>query len=124
MRFRDPLPLALTAAFAAWPASPEAQTGCNVFAAPPQLIAVDRRIVGQGARGPDCPTSRTLKVRLKRDVSFWFDKTLASTSQSVRNGDLVVRYACRGTAAQRVYVEADDGSKKRQSARVTVAYCG
>lgn len=101
-----------------------AQPGCDVGALLPQFIAIDRRIIGQGGRGPACPTSRTLKVALKRDISWWPDKTLTSTSASVRNGDLIVRYACSGSGSQRVYVEANDGNKKRQSGRLTVAYCG
>lgn len=105
-------------------AAAAAQSGCDVAAAKPQFISVDRRIVGQGGRGPACTSGAVFTVRLKRDVRFWFDKTLASTSQRLRNGDLIVRYNCSGAGSQNVYVEADDGNHKRQSQRLGVNFCG
>lgn len=86
--------------------------------------SVDRLVVGSGARGPSCTSTKVLKVKLMQDRSFWFDRELVQQSVRVRNGQLIVRYRCSGSGSMRVYIEADDGSQKRQSSRFSVHYCG
>jgi hypothetical protein len=104
-------------------ASLQAQT-CGVGAGTPIFNSPDRIITGQGGRGPSCTSGAVLTVRLKRDVPWWFDKTLATTSQRLQNGDLILRYSCHGAGSQRVYVEVTDGKTTRQSQRLGVNYCG
>ena len=106
------------------PVSALAQSGCNVGAGTPLFNSTARIIVGEGDRGPACTSTARLRVKLKRDVRFWFDKTLTETTQSVKNGQINLRYSCHGAGGQTVYIEADDGNQKRQSRRVGVAFCG
>lgn len=101
-----------------------AQGSCNFGPALPIFNSIDRTVIGIGERGLGCSDSVRMQVLLKRDVNNWFDKTLASTDRSLRNGQLTVLYRCRGTGHQTVYVEVRVGGKKLQSRRLTVAYCG
>lgn len=97
---------------------------CGITAGTPQLNTVDHVIFAVVNRGPSCETSATMKVSLKRDVSFWFDPTLASKTMTLTNGDVPIQYRCSGTATgQNVYVEVESDGTKTQSSRAAIQFC-
>lgn len=97
-------------------------SACEVVINSLQFHPDARTIVGIAERGPDCTTSERLKLRLKQDRRFWFDRTIEKKTVTVRNGDFSIRHDCKGRQSQKVYFEIDNG-KKIQSKRITVALC-
>ena len=100
-----------------------AQGSCQLFANTPDVNQNARLIFGSGGRGSLCSSSTNVRVYLKQDRRFWFDKTLASRSQSGANVTLNVQYKCKGNGHQKVYIETRGDGDKVQSPRRAVHYC-
>src|SRR5215207_1227418 len=49
---------------------------CDVYAGTPGVNQADHIINGQGSRGPACTSGVEIRVRLRKDISWWPDKTL------------------------------------------------
>jgi hypothetical protein len=97
---------------------------CRITAGEPQLNPAAHVIFAVVNRGPSCDTNTSMKISLKRDVSFWFDPTLTWKTVGVTNGDTSVQYKCGGTTTgQNVYVEVESGGHTLQSHRVAIQYC-
>jgi hypothetical protein len=101
---------------------------CDIFAGIPVLNTGETpgsgTISGSGVRGTSCPSSAEMTVYLKQDRRFWFDRTLDKNTGVGINFEVFVRYDCRGTGHQIVYIEVRSGGKKVQSQRVGAAFCG
>jgi hypothetical protein len=121
------LPLVLLALAAS--STVAAQGGsCDISADKPTLNTTDRLITGVGRRecsGPvNAVSSVSVTVRLRRHNAFWFDKTLASVTQTGKGVTLTAKYACKGTGSQVVFTEIIVPNGKAKSANVGVSLCG
>ena len=119
--------LSATAAliFVGYQTAPKAddRANCDVFAGTPGVNQANRIIYGQGSRGPACTSGVQIRVRLRKDISFWFDTTLVDLRRSGTNFDVNVQYHCTGNGSERIYIQVDAPNRQVESQRVSVNYC-
>lgn len=104
------------------------QGECNLFADVPVVEQTNAggSISGVGHR--ECSGSLSasvgVTVRIKRDRTFWFDKTLASKSgNATPNIELPAVYTCKGRDSIKVYTQIVAGGRKEESRRKNTSLC-
>jgi len=84
-------------------------------------------IVGTGHRECTTSTPATITVRLRKDIRWWPDKTLASITVTGSTIHQSVAYRCTGRGSQTVFTEiivkTGSGTQKAQSARRSFSLC-
>jgi hypothetical protein len=111
------LSLSVIIAPAATPAGATVQS-CVLYANTPYRTA---NYIEATAGRSGCGNQVNLHIRIRQDISFWPDSTLAEQFVTVVNYDGFLSFPCFGFGSTRkVFSEAIVGSQKVQSSRVTI----
>jgi hypothetical protein len=77
------------------------------------------RLNGRG--GAVCSEPVKVRVRMRKDVSGWWDETLKEEKQTGRNVSIrLSRWGCKYNDQFRIFMEVIAAEKKRKSVRVSV----
>lgn len=111
------LALSILVAPAATPAAATTQS-CILYANTPYRTT---NYIEATAGRSGCGNQVNLHIRIRQDIPFWPDRTLAEQFVTVVNYDGFLSFPCLGWGSTRkVFSEAIVGSQKVQSGRVTI----
>jgi hypothetical protein len=96
---------------------------CDIAASNPTFNETDRVINGFGSRGPACESAAQLKVTLKQDIRWWFDKTIAEAYGSGTNFQVRAQHPCTGNGGHIIYTQVESEGKTKQSQSISIPYC-
>jgi len=112
------LALSILVAPAAIPATATTAEACHLYANTPYRTS---NWIEATAGRAGCTNQVNLHIRIRQDISFWPDRTLAEWLGTVVNHDGFLSFPCLGVGSTRkVFSEAIVGSQKVQSGRVTL----
>ncbi len=100
------------------------QNNCDVEISAPVIegSGEDRHIFASATRS-GCTTSARMKLRLRENRRFWFDRNLKTIERTGTNFAATVNYECSGSGHMRVFAEAIVSGKKYRSPDISATFC-